>query len=282
MANFITLSQAAIQALEAGETIALCTVVRVRGSAPRHAGARMLVWPDGRIQGTIGGATLEQKTIKAAGQAIADRDSQLINYIFSTHKNDTESVGLCGGSVDVYIDILEPDPILLIFGAGHIAMPLAQIGAAIGMRIWVVDDRAEYATPERFPDAERLEVINYDAETETLETFPFTITPNTYVVLATWGWDEPALAQILPQPAAYVSLVASKTKAHVIREHLIARGLPQETGDRFRSPAGLDLGAEAPTEIAISILSEILAIRRHTSGQHLSPPQATQYKDLST
>lgn len=269
MSDFITISEAALAALAAGETVCLCTVVRARGSVPRHDGARMLVWPDGRIQGTVGGATLEQEVIAAAREVLVNGRSQLANYVFSTHKDDLNSVGLCGGAVDVHIELLKPDPILLIIGAGHVAMPLAQMGAAIGMKVWVVDDRAQFATPARFPDAERLEVVTYDEETETLSDFPLPLTPNTYAVAATWGWDEPVLAQILPHPVAYVALVASKTKARVIRDRLVERGLTPEQAAFFRAPAGLDLGAETPAEIALSILSEILTVRRHASGQAL-------------
>ncbi|MCP5098044.1 MAG: hypothetical protein GY943_21050 [Chloroflexi bacterium] len=269
MSEFIAISEAAMAALAAGETVCLCTVVRARGSVPRHDGARMLVWEDGRIQGTVGGATLELEVIAAAKQVLRDGRSQLINYVFSTHKDDLKSVGLCGGAVDVHIELLKPVPVLLIIGAGHVAIPLAQMGAAIGMKVWVVDDRAEFATLERFPDADRLDVVAYDAETETLEALPIPLTPNTFVVAATWGWDEPVLAQILRHPVAYVALVASKTKARVIRERLVERGLSPEQSSFFRAPAGLDLGAETPAEIALSILSEILAVRRHASGQAL-------------
>jgi xanthine dehydrogenase accessory factor len=267
MSDFITISEAALAALAAGETLCLCTVVRVRGSAPRHAGARMLVWGDGRTLGTVGGATLELAVIAEAKQVLVDGRSRLANYVFSTHKDDANSVGLCGGSVDVHIEYLQPKPVLLIIGAGHIAIHLAQMGAALGMRVWIVDDRDEFVTPERFPDAERLELVAYDAATETLADLPVPLTPNTYAIAATWGWDEPALAQILRQPVAYAGLVASKTKARVIREGLVARELTTEQVALLRAPAGLDLGAETPAEIALAILSEILAVRQDAPGQ---------------
>ncbi len=276
MSDFITISQAALAALAQGERLALCTVVRARGSVPRHDGARMLVWPDGRILGTIGGATLEQRAIEAAVQALEAGRSQLVNYVFSTHKDDADSVGLCGGAVDVHIEVLAPDPVLLIVGAGHVAQPLARMGAAIGMTVWVIDDRSEFATAERFPDAARLEVVTYDPETEVLAPLPVTPTPQTYVVLATWGWDEPALAQLLTRPAAYIGLVASRTKARVIREMLAARGLDEATIGRLRAPAGLDLGAETPAEIALAILSEILAFRHGATGRALADQKTSQ------
>jgi xanthine dehydrogenase accessory factor len=269
MSDFVTVSQAALAALAAGERVALCTVVRARGSVPRQDGARMLVWPDGRLLGTIGGATLEERAIGEAQQALADGRSRLVNYVFST-RPDQDSVGLCGGTVDVHIEVLEPEPALLIIGAGHVAMPLAGMGAAIGMRVTVVDDRPEFVTPERFPHAERLETAAYDAEMEELAPLPVPVGANSYVVVATWGWDEPALAQLLRGSAAYVALVASKTKARVIRERLLKRGLSSDEVNAFRAPAGLDLGAETPAEIALAILGEILAFRRQAAGRPLN------------
>ena len=125
-------------------------------------------------------------------------------------------------------------------------------------------DRAEFLTPERFPQADRLIHVNYDRETGQLEPMGLPLTPASYVVVATWGWDEPALAQVLsadPQPA-YVSLISSKTKWRVIRTMLAERGVAAARLDRVHAPAGLDLGAETPGEIAIALIAQMLAVRR--------------------
>jgi len=141
MGEFQEIMETAIDALSKGETVALATVVRVRGSAPRHSGAKMLVWRDGRTKGTIGGATLEQRVIADAIDALKEGKPRYETYLFSTRPEDKqESVGLCGGEVDIYIEIIRPDPTLMIIGAGHIAMPLARMGALLDMRIVVVDD----------------------------------------------------------------------------------------------------------------------------------------------
>ncbi len=270
MSEFVRVSQAALEALQRGERVALATVVRVRGSAPRHEGARMLIWPDGRIIGTVGGATLEERLIEDARQSLASGRGRLEKYIFST-EGDPESIGLCGGEVEVQIEVLEPDPEMLIIGAGHVAQPVAAIGHLIGMHVTVVDDRPAFATRERFPQADVVAIVPYDAAAEKLDPLPATIGRATYIVVATWGWDEPALAQVLAAdpPPAYVGLVASPTKARAICEQLAQRGLPKARLDLVRAPVGLDLGAETPEEIALAIVAEILAVRRKTSGRPL-------------
>jgi xanthine dehydrogenase accessory factor len=271
MDEFETVSRAALLALERGEMVALATVVQVRGSAPRHDGARMLVWSDGHIVGTVGGATLEERVIQHAQEGLHANRSRLEKYLFTTEDNP-ESVGLCGGEVMVSIEILQPSPTLLIIGAGHVALALSQIAQPLEMRLVVVDDRAEFLTVERFPQAKQLICVRYDRKTEHLEPIPVSLTPSTYVIVATWGWDEPALAQILkarPVPA-YVGLISSKTKWRVIREKLLARGIPAEDLEGVHAPAGLELGAETPGEIALSILAEMLAVRKHAAALPMS------------
>jgi xanthine dehydrogenase accessory factor len=269
--EFIEVNKAAIRALEQGERVAMTTVVRVRGSAPRHEGARMVVWADGRIVGTVGGATLEQKVIEHAQQALRTRRGRVEEYLLSTDE-DPRSLGLCGGEVEVHIEVLEPQATLLIIGAGHIATPLSRMAEQTGMRVVVVDDRPEFANQERFPEAQELLQVNYDPESEQLSEIEFTPSPSNYVVVATWGWDEPALAQLLsaaPRPA-YVGLVASPTKARVIFDRLRESGIPSDALNAVHAPAGLDLGAESPGEIALSILAEILLVQRGASGRPLS------------
>jgi xanthine dehydrogenase accessory factor len=266
--EFERVSKAALHALERGEIVALATVVRVRGSAPRHEGARMLIWPDGSIVGTVGGATLEERVIEHGLEALRQRRSRLESYLFST-EDDEQSIGLCGGAVEVHIEVLEPASTLYVIGAGHVAQKLAAMGHQLGLRVLVVDDRPEYASEERFPDADQIAVVKYDTETEQLGRLPFPITASCYVVVATWGWDEPALAQVLkadPLPA-YVGLVSSHTKARVLKERVAKHGVSEQAWKLVRAPVGLDLGAETPGEIALSILAEIIQQARGASGR---------------
>ncbi len=267
MSEFVDIARAACDALSRGETVCLVTVVRVRGSAPRHTGARMLVWPDGRTCGTVGGGTLESRVVQDARAALGAGRSQFESYHFDTGGRP-DSVGLCGGSVDVHMDVLTPDPTLLLIGAGHIAGALAQMASLIDLRVVVVDDRSEWANHERFPTADVV-LVGYAPETETLAPIPVPITPSTFVVIATWGYDLPALEQVVRKDPAYIGLVASPTKAKELFMRVIAKGISAESLRRVNTPAGLDLGAESPAEVALAILAEILAVRRGASGNFL-------------
>ncbi len=268
MSEFIDINSAAIEALGRGETVCLATVVRVRGSAPRHTSSHMLIWPDGKTLGTIGGGTLEYRAIQDARAALAEGRPAFKSYVFDTH-GGPDSVGLCGGAVDVHIDVLRPDPTLLIIGAGHIAQPLAQMAALLDLRVVVVDDRPEWASHERFPKAASLFVVSYDEATETLAPLPVPLTPATYVVIASWGYDLPALEQALAGNPAFIGLVASSTKAREFFKRLRAKGIPAEALRRVYTPLGLDIGAESPAEVALSILSEVIAVQRGASGGSL-------------
>lgn len=175
-------------------------------------------------------------------------------------------MGLCGGEVDIHIEVVKPDPRLMIIGAGHIAIPLARMAAMVDMRVVVVDDRPDYATRERFPDAEEIHIVRYDEEREELAPIEAVVDFNTFVVVATWGWDQPALAQVLKGNPAYVALVASPAKARAIFQGLLSQGIPEARLAEVRTPAGLDIGAETPAEIALSILAEILSVLRSRGG----------------
>jgi xanthine dehydrogenase accessory factor len=225
----------------------------------------MLIWPEGKTFGTIGGGTLEHRVIEDARAALAEGQSLFKNYVFDT-RGGPESVGLCGGSVDIHMDILRPDPTLLIIGAGHIAHPLAIMAALLDLRVVVVDDRLDWANRERFPGAVEILVVDYDESTETLASIPVSITPSTYVVITTWGYDLPALEQVLAGEPAFIGLVASPTKAIEFFKRLLSKGFSQEALRQVHTPVGLDIGAESPAEIAMSILAEILAIQKGGSG----------------
>jgi len=268
MSEFLEIARAAEVALARGETICLATVVRVRGSAPRHISARMLIWPDGRTFGTVGGGTFEYRLVADARAALAERRSHFQEYVFDT-RGGPESVGLCGGSVDVHMDVLKPDPTLLLIGAGHIAQPLAQMASLLDMRVAVVDDRPEWASRERFPDAAELFIVHYDEATEELMPIPAPLTPSTYAVIATWGYDLPALEQVLRGAPAFIGLVASPVKSREFFKRLLGKGFSAEDLRRIYTPLGLDIGAESPAEVALSILAEVLAVQRGAAGGSL-------------
>jgi xanthine dehydrogenase accessory factor len=244
-------------AVAGGQRIALALLVRAEGSTPREAGTKMVVYPDGHTAGTIGGGAMEAAVIREAVEAIAQGASRLVRY--ELHDPESGDLGICGGVADVYIDVVTSSPTLVVVGAGHVAMPVAEIGHLCGFRVVVLDDRPEMASEERFPHA--AERIAGDIG-ETLQALP--ITPDTYVVIVTRGhvYDEAALRAVIDSPAAYVGMIGSRRKVRTTFDRLRADGVPEERIGRVHAPIGLDIGAQTPAEIAVSILAEIVMLCR--------------------
>lgn len=264
MSNERELYRSIVETLAHGEAVAIATVTKASGSVPRGVGSKMLVWRDGTIEGTVGGGTMEERVIQEAREAIGDGRPRYREYLFASDAEN--SVGLCGGQAEVFIEVVRPQQTLMIIGAGHIAVPLAKMGAMNGFRVVMVDDRAEFITPERFPDAAERIHVHYERESERLDLMPIQIDAATHVVVATWGWDEPALAQVLKSPAPYVGLVSSRRKFKLIADLLRQHGYGDEDIARIHAPIGLDIGAETPDEIAVAIMGEIIMQRRGGDG----------------
>jgi xanthine dehydrogenase accessory factor len=251
------------EAVSQGESVALVTLVRVKGSTPRELGSKMVVYADGRIEGTIGGGAMEGATIAAAREAIAQGASRLEHY--ELREPEEGDLGICGGEADVFIDVAMPRPTLLIVGAGHVAMLVAEIGHLCGYRIVVLDDRAEMVTAERFPHA---------AERKAGEIVELlgacNLTPSTYVVIVTRGHahDEDALRTVLDSQAAYVGMIGSRRKVRTTFGRLVASGASEALLRKVHAPIGLDIGAQTPAEIAVSILAEITLLRKGARGAH--------------
>lgn len=248
-----SLWRALARAAEAGEAVVLCTVIGVNGSAPRSAGARMVVWADGRTLGTVGGGTFEARVTTAALEALGHGQPRR----YSVHL--TRDLGMCcGGAMDVYLEPLRPTDRLLLFGAGHVARPTALFAREAGWAVTVVDDRDELNTEERFPGCERV-VKDPRAYARAL-----TGDPRTWVFIVTHEHqlDQDVLESCLPHAWAWLGMIGSKTKVARFRLRLEAAGVPREALARVSAPVGLDLGAETPEEIAISVLAELVRVRR--------------------
>ncbi len=250
-----------LKAYEENRPVALCTVIRARGSVPRHEAAKMLVYPDGQIRGTIGGGEMEARVIREALEAMQEGHPRLVRYALSDPKQGDP--GVCGGEVEVFIEPLLPPPTLLIIGAGHVGRALAHLAKWLGFRVLVSDDRAEFCTPEWIPDADGFLA---GPPEEVLPRAP--IHAQTYIVLTTRNHplDVRILPLILDTPAAYIGVIGSKRRWLLTVKALLEQGIPQERLARVRSPVGLELNAETPEEIAVSIMAEIIAIRRGGSG----------------
>jgi xanthine dehydrogenase accessory factor len=248
---------AVADALERGEPAALVTIVSTTGSTPQRVGAKMLVFGDGRIIGTIGGGCYENDAFGKAREAIAHRRPQLVRYELSD--DFAQETGLiCGGQMDVYIEPIEPSPELYVIGAGHVGFHLARLAHEVGFRVRVVDDREKFANRERFPQADEIIVEDIPAW---IEKTP--LPPHAYVVIVTRGHnnDLDALRALAPRDLRYLGLIGSRAKVARIYEALTEEAMPAEILKTVHAPIGLEIGAVTPQEIAVSILAELIAVK---------------------
>ncbi|MFH0768772.1 MAG: XdhC/CoxI family protein [Chloroflexota bacterium] len=241
-----------------GEEVALVTVVSTRGSTPREEGAKMLVKADGSIFGTIGGGGLEGQVIKEAIKVISQGNPKRLP--FSLTNTDVEKEGqICGGEMEVFIEPIVTAPTIYLFGGGHISLPLAKIGKLLGFNIVVLDDRAEFANPDRFPEAEITMADDFT------KLFPkLKIDKSSYIVIVTRShqYDNTILEWAVGTNARYIGMIGSKTKVKTLFSHLQSKGISKELLDKAHSPIGLAINAQTPEEIAVSILAEIVSVRR--------------------
>lgn len=266
--GMVELLQAIRRALADGEPVVLATLVRAEGTERLEPGAKRLIGMTGEAIGSLGDARLDQAVISEALRTFADGYAHRLGFD-PTNGAVQRLMSTQRATVEVFLDIIEPRPRLLIVGAGHIGAALARLGKFLGWRVGVVDDRPGFARPEYVPGADEIRLVAYDPETEQLGPLDVRVTPDTAVLVATWGWDEPALRQLAGAPAFYVGLVASVRKAVVIFDALRAEGVDPAWLERVRVPVGLDLRAESPEEIALAIMAEILIVQRKASGEPL-------------
>lgn len=248
---------AVADALERGEPAALVTIISTTGSTPQRVGAKMLVYADGRMVGTIGGGCYENDASGKAREVILARRPQLVHY--ELDDDFAQETGLiCGGQMSVYIEPIEPSPELYVVGAGHVGFHLANLAHEVGFRVHVIDDREKFANRERFPNA--VEVLA-DNIPEWLNRTP--LPPHAYVVVVTRGHtnDLDAMRALAPRDLRYLGLIGSRAKVARIYEQLEAEAMPPKHLAHVHAPIGLDIGAVTPQEIAVSILAELIAVK---------------------
>ncbi len=248
---------AVADALDRGEPAALVTIVSATGSTPQRIGAKMLVFADGRMIGTIGGGCYENDAFWKAREAITDRRPRLVHYELSD--DFAQETGLiCGGQMDVYIEPIEPSPELYVVGAGHVGFHLARLAHDVGFRVHVIDDREKFANSERFPNA--VEIVVDDIPSWIARA---TIPAHAYAVIVTRGHtnDLEALRALAPRELRYLGLIGSRAKVARIYDALVADQTPANLLTRVHAPIGLDIGAVTPQEIAVSILAELIAVK---------------------
>ena len=244
------------------------TIVRARGSTPQRTGAKMLVFADGRTIGTIGGGCYENDAFWKARDALTTGRPALLHY--ELNDDFAQENGLvCGGQMDVHIDPLAPTPRLYVIGAGHVGMHLARTAADVGFRVHVVDDREKFANRERFPSAHDVTVGPLSDWLHAAD-----IPASAFVAIVTRGHqhDLEAMRALAARDLRYLGLIGSRAKVARIFDALAAEGMPAECLARVRAPIGLAIGAVTPAEIAISIVSEMIAVRRGVDAKTLSMP----------
>ena len=238
-----------------GQRFALCVVAKTQGSVPGKVGSAMLVLPDGSFEGTVGGAGLEEKVKKAALEALQRGRGDVLVFDLANWKPEgLDSV--CGGTVHVAIDVVNPAPHLLLFGGGHCGLALAQVCDVLGWNYTVVDQRADFASAERFPRAAAThggaDPAGWAAKADLV---PYS---HAYLLGHSHHIDTAILAALLPRFAGIVGVIGSEAKKQSMFERVLKAGVAQEHLARVRCPIGLELGAETPAEIAVAVAAEVM------------------------
>ena len=245
-----------------GRKAALATIIAAKGSTPREMGAKMLIREDGSISGTIGGGCLEAEVWQEA-VAVMKTEKPKSVHMDLTGKKAEESGMICGGVMDLYIEPVIPSPVAYLFGGGHISLFLSKLSVMAGFKVVVIDDRQQFANQERFPEAEQV----------IAEEFPFVfeklpVNRASYLVIVTRGhaYDQEVLQWALTTEAKYIGMIGSRKKIQTLYANLKGKGVVPEKLKRVHAPIGLSIGALTPEEIAVSIMAEMIQVRRGNQG----------------
>jgi xanthine dehydrogenase accessory factor len=245
----------------AGQRGALATIVHTNGSIPSYESSRMLVREDGSLLGTVGGGCVEADVWAAAKEVMRTESPR--KMVFNLNNEASYDNGLiCGGTVEIFVEPILPQPFLYLFGGGHVSIAVAKIASSVGFAVGIVDDREAFANPQRFPMAQDV-FTSYDAAFEKIQTGP-----STYLVIVTRGHKEDmrVLAWAVRTKARYVGMIGSKRKVLSVYKTLEREGYHPNEFERVYAPMGLEIGALSPEEIAISIVAELIAVRRNTDS----------------
>lgn len=244
-----------------GQKSALCTIVQVNGSIPSFESAKMLVREDGTFVGTIGGGCVEADVWTAAREVMETEKPK--HLTFSLGQDAAYDEGLiCGGQLNVFVEPVIPQPRAFIFGAGHISKSLSKVAKLAGFETVVIDNREAFANRERFPEADEVFADEYE------EVFPkLAINGTSYIIIVTRGHrdDMRVLRWAVETPAKYIAMIGSKRKTISVVHELEREGLKREAFERIFAPMGFEIGAVTPEEIAVSVVAEMIAMRRAPS-----------------
>ncbi len=245
-----------------GRRCALATIVGVRGSIPSFESAKMLVRDDGTILGTIGGGCVEAEVWQAAKEVMLEEKPRTLTFDLN-HDPRYDTGLVCGGSLEVYVEPLAPPPPLYIFGAGHVAHSLYKVANMASCAVTVIDDRESYANRERFPDAQDIYADDFDRTTAQLAP-----TNSAFIVIVTRGHkdDMKVLRWAAGTPARYIGMIGSRRKVISIYRELLKEGISRQKLEKVYAPVGLEIGAVTPEEIAVSVVAEMIGIRRGSTA----------------
>jgi len=252
----MTIYQALADLERTNNTGALCLIIRSRGSTPRHVTSKMVVYPDGHIIGSVGGGEVENRVIKEALSAIQDKKPRLLEYNMTDPERGDP--GVCGGQLEIYVEPIIPKPILVVVGAGHVGKAVAYLAKWLGFVVAVCDDRSNFCTPASVPEADKFFPIPLEELSKQLN-----ITPWTSIVLTTRGIDEDVrgLPSLLDTQAGYIGVIGSKRRWATATKRLLEAGVSASKLKQIHTPIGLDIHAETPEEIAVSIMAEIIMLQ---------------------
>ncbi len=250
-----TLYEKILQIINSDDKAALCTIISTNGSTPLKAGAKMIVWNDGKIFGTIGGGSLEKKVTEDAIEICQSRQAQVF-----THELLRQHSMCCGGTVEVFIEPVLNQPQLYIFGAGHVGKALSGYAKDMGFRVTLIDERKEifYNVP-----LENITVANTSHQ-DFLDSIKFD--KNVFVVICTHihAYDREILSRCIKQPLTYLGMIGSMRKVKVTRKMFLSSGtVTEEELNKVDMPIGFDIGGNTPGEIAISILAKMIAVKNN-------------------
>jgi xanthine dehydrogenase accessory factor len=247
-----------IAALEGAGPVLVATIVAAPPGSAATLGEKMLVRPDGSALGSLGDIAIQAAVLREAPEAFRRHSVETLAFA-SDGRAMLQSASRGEPAFQVMLEVHERPATLLVIGGGHVGKALSVIGNMCGFSVEIVDDRPEYANADRFPEADRITQGRFD---EVLADYP--IDENTYVVCVTRGHkhDEISLRAVVNSRAAYVGMIGSKRRVAAVLQHLIEEGADAEAIGRVRTPIGLDIGAETPEEIAVSIMGEVIMTRR--------------------
>jgi len=238
-----------------GTTFCIVTVVASQGTTPRKAGARGLIFPDGTLEGTVGGGSIELEATSVALEVL--KSNQPLLKAFQLDQLEQHEAMICGGSMTLFFEPIFPDRILTIFGGGHVGRAVARVANEAGWRIRVIDERAGVLDPQFFPDQSELIAEKYVAY---IANAQFGVTDWLVILTPKHSYDEEVLEAVIHHSAAYIGMMGSPKKVAEVMESLKRKGCGEDLLKKVHAPIGLNIGTETPGEIAISIVAEMLAV----------------------